>query len=59
MREDGGRLRWLPVGMFVVFAAFWGTVDVLEGLWLALIPSVLVTATLVAGPRWLRPGGRS
>jgi len=33
--------------MFVVFVGFWGTVDVLEGLWLALVPSVLVAATLV------------
>ena len=57
MSEQSRLVRGLPVGMFVVFAGFWGVVDVMNGLWLALVPSVLVAATLLLGPRLLRRGG--
>ncbi len=41
-------VRALPVLMFVVFATFWCSYDIVLGLWLALAPSALVGALVVA-----------
>ena len=50
----GGLIHVLPLLMFLIFAIFWGAYDVVQGLWVALIPSVVVGAMLLL--RALRPG---
>lgn len=42
-----GRLRWIPLLLFVIFAVFWSAWDLYLGEWTGLIPSIVVVVLLV------------
>ncbi len=49
----------LPLLMFLIFAVFWGAYDVVQGLYVALIPSAVVGALLLLAVIVPRKEGRS
>ena len=46
--REYGWAGWLPFLLFLIFAGFWSTVDLLNGFWIAVIPSVLLGLALLA-----------
>ena len=53
-RDRGGLIQLLPLLMFLIFALFWGIWDIKQGLYVALIPSVIVGIMLLLRAR--KPG---
>ena len=44
MKKECKAINHLPVAMIVLFAGFWSTFGIIQGMWLSTIPSAVVLA---------------
>ena len=54
-----GRLSWIPLLLFALFAVFWSAWDIVLGEWTGLIPSILVALLLGVAALRTDKGGAS